>query len=169
MTIAPRGTKPVPTIPEGYGTVTPWIIGRDTAGLLAFLKQAFDAEELARVPSGEGKIGHAETRIGDSIIMMFDGPDHWPATPGFMRLYVPDGEATYQQALRAGAASVTEMTHLFFGDLVGRVRDPFGNVWWIHEHIEDVDEAEAMRRLQDPEFIKAMEYVQGAEIVPARS
>lgn len=165
MTTEPRTTTPVRKIPEGYGTVTPWIIGHDTAGLLAFLKEAFDAEELFRMADEHGRIGHAEARIGDSIVMMFDSADHWSPTPAFLRLFMPDGEAAYQQALEAGATSVTRPTHLFFGDVVSRVRDPFGNVWWIHEHIEDVSQEESIRRLQDPEWIARMEYVQGAEIV----
>lgn len=120
---------------------------------------------FASLTNESGRIGHAEARIGDSIVMMFDGPDHWRDTPAFMRLYVSDGEAAYQQALTAGATSVTRPTHLFFGDVVSRVRDPFGNVWWIHERIEEVDEGETARRLQDPEWIARMEYVQGSEIV----
>ena len=147
--------------PPGYGTVTPWIISPDTARLIEFTKTAFGAQELARVPGPDGKsIGHAEVRIGDSVVMMFDARDGWPGTPAFLRLYVPDASAVYQRALAAGATSVTEVTALFFGDRVRRVRDPLGNIWWIQSHDEDVDPAELARRPQDPAAAQALRYVE---------
>jgi PhnB protein len=161
MTDAMTGT--VRTIPEGYHTVTPWILSRDSAQLIAFLERAFAGQEIARVVGEDGAIGHAEVRIGDSVVMMFDAKPDWPDTPGFLRLYVDDANATFQQALRAGATAVTEVTHLFWGDLVGRVRDPQGNLYWIQQRIENVSEEEMARRMSDPHFIAAMEYVQGAE------
>jgi uncharacterized glyoxalase superfamily protein PhnB len=148
--------------PGGYTTVTPWIIGRDTAGLLDFLKAAFDAEELGRVVGEDGKIGHAEVRIGDAVVMAFDSPDGWADTPAFLRLYVPDSEAAQRRAIEAGATEVTRQTVLFWGDRVGRVRDPFGNLWWIQTRLENPDEAEMARRAQLPEYVEAMNYVQGA-------
>jgi PhnB protein len=151
--------------PDGYGTVTPWIISKDTAGLIDFLTQAFDATELARVPNEDGTIGHAEVRIGDSVVMMFDGRPEWPDSPAYLRLYVEDGDATYAQALAAGASSVTEVTELFWGDRVGRVRDPFGNVWWIQQRAADLTPDEIMQRSTDPAFVEAMRYVQSAQIV----
>jgi uncharacterized glyoxalase superfamily protein PhnB len=155
-------------VPDGYTTVTPWIIGRDTAGLLDFLKRAFDAEELARVVGEDGKIGHAEVRIGDAVVMAFDSRDDWADTPAYLRLYVPDSEETQRRAIEAGATEVTRQTVLFFGDRVGRVRDPFGNLWWIQTRLEDLDEAELMRRAQLPEYVEAMAYVQSAELVNGR-
>ncbi|WP_328613665.1 VOC family protein [Amycolatopsis sp. NBC_00355] len=152
-------------VPDGYTTVTPWIIGRDTAGLLDFLKRAFDAEEIARVVGEDGKIGHAEVRVGNAVVMAFDSRDDWPATPAYLRLYVPDSEQTQRKALAAGATEVTRQTELFFGDRVGRVRDPFGNLWWIQTRLEDLDEPELVRRAQLPEYIAAMNYVQGADLV----
>jgi PhnB protein len=151
-------------VPEGYTSVTPWIIGRDTDGLLAFLREAFGAEEIARVQGADGAIGHAEVRIGDAVVMMFDGPPGLPDTPAFLRLYVPDGDAVFRRALAAGAAAVTEMTELFWGDRVGRVRDPFGNLWWIQTRVAEVDAQEAERRAEQPEFIAAMEYVQSGDL-----
>ncbi|MFI7636703.1 VOC family protein [Nonomuraea sp. NPDC049400] len=156
------------TIPEGYTTVTPWIIGHDTAGLIDYLKTAFDAVELARVTDDEGRIGHAEVRIGDAVVMMFDAPPHWPSTPAFLRLYVPDADAAHRRAVEVGGASVTEVTHLFWGDRVGRVRDPFGNLWWIQSRVEEVSPEEMERRMSDPVFTKAMEYVQSADFFPDR-
>jgi uncharacterized glyoxalase superfamily protein PhnB len=127
------------------------------------VREAFGAEELARVHVEDGSIGHAEVRIGDSVVMMFDTKADWPETPCFLRLYVEDCDAVYQQALKAGATSVTEVTYLFFGDRVGRVRDPFGNLWWIQTRIEDLDYEEMETRAQQSEFV-AM-YVTGAKIV----
>ncbi|WP_290055495.1 VOC family protein [Amycolatopsis solani] len=149
-------------VPAGYTTVTPWIIGRDTAALLDFLKQAFDAEELGRVMGEDGSIGHAEVRIRDAVVMAFDGPADWAETPAFLRLYVPDSEETQRRAIAAGATEVTRQTVLFFGDRVGRVRDPFGNLWWIQTRLEDLDETEMARRAQLPQYVEAMKYVQGA-------
>jgi uncharacterized glyoxalase superfamily protein PhnB len=155
----------VPAIPPGYGTVTPWIVSRDTARLIDFARAAFGAEELAlgawpRVPGPAGQIGHAEVRIGDSVVMMFDAHEDWPQTPCFLRLYVEDSDAVYQRALGAGAGPVTQMTSLFFGDRVGRVRDPLGNIWWIQSHIEDVDPAQLAQRPAEPAAAEALRYVE---------
>jgi PhnB protein len=152
-------------IPEGYHGVTPWIIGKDTAGLMDFLAAAFDAEDLGRVADEQGRIGHAEMRIGDSVVMMFDKPD-WPPTPAFLRLYVEDVLATLEKAVTAGGTVVTEPTHVFWGDLVARVSDPFGNLYWLQTRIEEVDPAEMERRMTDPEFTAALEYVQSALFMP---
>jgi PhnB protein len=158
-------TEKVSPIPDGYHSVTPWIIGKDTAGLIEFLKAAFDAVELGRMADEQGNIGHAEVRIGDSVVMMFDKPD-WPPTPAFLRLYVDDTHATIEKAVAAGATVVTRPTHLFWGDLVGRVSDPFGNLYWVQTRIEIVDEDEMMRRMSDEKFMSAMQYVQGALFIP---
>ncbi len=156
MTTSPNAVQP---IPEGYHTVTPWIISRDTATLLDFMKQAFGAEEIARVYNEDGTIGHAEVKIGDSIAMAFDWGGEWE-TPCFLRLYVEDGDAVYQQALAAGATSVTEMTNLFFGDRVGRIRDPLGNIWWIQTRLENLDPEEMAKRAGEKQYRDAMHYVQ---------
>ncbi|MFF1507269.1 VOC family protein [Streptomyces sp. NPDC058326] len=152
----------VKAVPDGYTTVTPWVIGRDTAGLIDYLKRAFGAEEVGRFVLEDGSVGHAELKIGTGRIMAFDSPPGWDPTPAFVRLYVEDAEAVHRRAVEAGGTSVTEVTHLFFGDKVGRVRDPYGNLWWIQTHIEDVSEEEMARRLTDPEFTRAMQYVSGA-------
>jgi PhnB protein len=159
MTTEPNAVQP---IPEGYSTVTPWIISRDTAKLLDFMKQAFGAEELGRVYNEDGTIGHAEARIGDSIVMAFDAKEEWPDTPCFLRLYVSNGDAVYQRAIAAGATSVTEITSMFWGDQGGRVRDPFGNVWWIQTHVEDVAPEEMEKRAREKKYLDAMQYAQGS-------
>lgn len=153
-------------VPEGYTTVTPFIITRDSDRLLRFVQEAFGGKELARVVGEDGAIGHAEVRIGDAIIMMFDAKKDWPDTPAFLRIYVEDCDATYRQALKAGATSVTEMTSMFWGDRVGRVRDPVGNLWWIQTRLEDLDPAEMERRATQKEYIDALNYVQSAQFFP---
>src|SRR4029453_5358009 len=116
-------------------------------------------EELARVEVEGGAIGHAEARIGDSIIMMFDSP--FPvATPGLLRLYVEDGDAVFRRALAAGATPVTQPTDLAWGDRGGRGRAPLGNIWWIQGRIEEPPPDEVARLFQDPEFTERMRYVQ---------
>ena len=124
------------------------------------MKEAFGAQETARVHNEDGTIGHAEFRIGDSVVMAFDAKQGWPETPGFLRLYVEDGDAVYRRALEAGAGSVTEMTDLFFGDRVGRVRDPQGNLWWIQARLEDLDLREMEKRAAQKEYLDAMQRVQ---------
>ncbi|MFC0623413.1 VOC family protein [Kribbella deserti] len=157
----------VTPIPDGYHAVTPWILGQDTAGLMKFLAAAFGAEELfPPVVDEHGRIGHAEMRIGDSVVMMFDRPD-WPPTPAFLRLYVPDVEEALKNAIAAGGTVVTEPTHMFWGDMVARVHDPYGNLYWLHSRIEIVDEEEMNRRFGDPKFVDAMNYVQGSLFKPA--
>jgi uncharacterized glyoxalase superfamily protein PhnB len=164
MTTKPNPVRP---IPEGYHTVTPWIIVRGAAQLLDYLKEAFGAEELGRVYNEDGTIGHAEVRIGDSVVMMFDAKEEWPDTPAFLRLYVEDCDATYQQALKAGATSVTKPTNMPWGDRVCRVGDPFGNLWWIMTRIEDVSPEEEEKRYGQKEYMDAMQYVQSAEFFPS--
>ena len=147
-------------IPAGYTAVTPWVISRDTAGLLAFAKRAFDAQQLALMNDADGSIVHAEFRVGDAVVMAFDSKPGWPETPAFLRLYAADCDRAFQRALDAGATAVTKPTTLFFGDRVGRVRDPLGNVWWIQTHLEDLTPDEMQRRAADKANADAMAYVQ---------
>ena len=88
--------------------------------------------------------------------MAFDAKPGWPDTPGFLRLFVPDAEAAQQRALSAGASQVTEVTPLAWGDRVGRIRDPLGNVWWIQSRVEEVDPDEMTRRWRDPAWTERM-------------
>jgi PhnB protein len=150
----------VKTMPEGYHTVTPWIIAKGAAKLIDYLKEGFGAQEIARMQNDDGTISHAEIKIGDSIVMLFDAKENWPETPAFFRLYVQDGDVLFDRALKAGGTSVTEMTNLAFGDRVGRVRDPFGNIWWIQTRLEELDPAEMEKRAAEQHFIEAMNYVQ---------
>jgi PhnB protein len=150
-------------VPEGYHTVTPWIIVRGAARFLDYLRDVFGAEETARIYNEDGvTIGHAEVRIGDSVVMLFDAGDTWPETPAFLRLYVADADAVFQRAVAAGGTPVTETTELFFGERVGRVRDPWGNLWWIHTRVEELSPEELGRRAQDEKYVDAMRYVQSS-------
>jgi PhnB protein len=162
----PETPGTVRPIPEGYYTVTPFVIVKGAAKLLDFVREAFGAQEMARVPAEDGTIGHAETRVGDSVVMMFDAKEGWPATPAFLRLYVEDCDATYQRALDAGATSVTRPTNMPWGDRASRVRDPLGNIWWIMTRIEDVSPEEEGKRWGQKEYVDSMQYVQSARLFP---
>ena len=138
-------SQPVAPVPAGYHTVAPWIVARNVAQLIDFLKVAFGAQEKSRVYVGANQIGHAEVRIGDSVVLMCDARPEWPDTPSFIRLYVQDADALFQRALHAGATVVTEMAEYAHGDRVGRVRDPKGNVWWLQTHVRDVTPEQAAK------------------------
>ncbi|SMC71020.1 VOC family protein [Lentzea albidocapillata] len=152
-------------VPEGYHTVTPWLISRGrTAELIDFITEVFDATELGRV--GEApEIGHAEVRIGDSVVMLFDQPN-WQPTPAFLRLYIADDAATLKRAVELGSRVVTEPTELFWGDRVSRFADPVGNLWWLHQRVAEPTGDELAARMADPKFVEAMNYVQSAEFTP---
>lgn len=133
-------------IPEGYHTVTPYLIVDGAARLLDFVRDAFGAEERFRMAGDDGRVTHAEVRIGDSIIMVSDANDRHPALPAMLHLYVEDCDEMYRRALAAGAESVQEVTTQFYGDRSGGVRDSTGVTWWISTHVEDVSEDEVARR-----------------------
>ncbi len=135
------------TVPAGYHTVTPYLTVQGAAELIEFLKQAFEAREKERFLRPDGKVGHAEVWIGDSIIMLGEPKGAEAPIPGAFYLYVTDVDAVYQQALAAGAASVMEPADQFWGDRQGGVRDRFGNLWWLATRIEEVDSEELMRRM----------------------
>jgi PhnB protein len=122
-------------IPEGYTTVTPWIITPDSVKQIEFMEAAFGAKEIpgSRLLDRNGSISHVEVQIGNSIVILFDAGKDWPPTTAFIRVYVESSDDVYQKAIRSGATPVTKLTHLFFGDKVGRVSDPFGDIWWIQE------------------------------------
>lgn len=147
-------------VPEGYHTVSPWIISGNSARVIDFMTEVFDAEEVegSRFINPDGTIGHAEVRIGDSVILLFDAKPEWPALQSFLRVYVPDADSAFTRAIQAGGAVVTEMTTLFFGDRVGRIRDPFGNIWWIQTHVEDVSDETMQERMANPSSKKDLKY-----------
>ncbi|MBE1469947.1 VOC family protein [Kibdelosporangium phytohabitans] len=148
------------TTPAGYTTVAPWISTQDTGALLDFVKAAFDGVELGRVPLADGSIGHAEIRVGDTVLLAFDQREDWPHMPSLLRVFVPDADAAFAAALDAGAREVTALTNNAFGQRGGRIRDPFGNIWWVIANVETVTPEEGMRRLDLPEYQEQMRYAQ---------
>lgn len=141
--------NPVRPIPEGYHTVTPYLLVEDAAGLIPFLELAFGATLLGRHDSPDGRLMHASLQIGDSKVMMGQAAEQWPAMPAMLHLYVEDVDAVYRQAVEAGARSIREPEDQFYGDRSGGVIDPAGNQWWITTHIEDVSDEEIARRHEE--------------------
>lgn len=138
----------VKPIPEGFHTITPYLVVRDAAKLIDFLKNAFDAKEVHR-SAADGAIRHAQLIIGDSPIMLAEGSEQWKPLPCAMYLYVKDTDATYKQAMAAGATSQMAPADQFYGDRNAGVVDPSGNQWWIATHIEDVSDAEMSKRFDE--------------------
>jgi PhnB protein len=112
------------------------------------------------VNTDAGTIGHAEMRIGDSVVMTFDARPEWPDTPSFLRLYVADGDAVYERALAAGSTAVTEPTELSWGDRVARIRDPWGKLWWLQSPTVKLSPEAAALRANESRYVNAMRYVQ---------
>lgn len=137
----------VKAIPDGFHSVNSYLVVDGADKFIDFLKQAFGAEEIERLSRPDGKIAHAEVRIGDSIIMLGEaGGDEWKPTSAAIYLYVNDADATYKSALEAGAVSLMEPVDQFYGDRNANVKDPFGNLWFIATHVEDVSPEELTKR-----------------------
>jgi PhnB protein len=147
-------TNKVKPIPEGYHTATPYLIVKDAAHAIEFYKKAFGATELMRMPGPGGKIGHAEIKIGDSPIMLADevpgmgfrSPESLGGSPISILLYVEDVDVVFSEALAAGAKIQRPVADQFYGDRTGGVTDPFGHVWYIATHKEDVSPEEMKKR-----------------------
>jgi PhnB protein len=145
----------VKPVPDGYHTVTPYLIVDGAAAAIEFYKKHFGAEELVRMPMG-GRVGHAELQIGDSRIMLADefperdarGPNSRGGTPVSILLYVPDCDAMFDRAVAAGAKVKNPMQDQFYGDRSGTLEDPFGHVWTISTHKEDLTPEEMMQRMK---------------------
>ncbi len=150
----PGKVKP---IPEGYHTVTPYLTLRNAARAIEFYKRAFGAKELNRMDGPQGKIGHAELKIGDSIIMLADempgtgnkAPESLNGTCGGLFLYVENVDSVYDQAIQAGAKADQRPADQFWGDRYGKLTDPFGYSWSVATHKEDVPADEMRRRAQE--------------------
>jgi len=140
---ARRAVKP---IPDGFHTVTPYVVVRGVAEFMDFLAAAFGAKEMGRMPRADGTVMHAQVRIGDSMVMMGEHQGEGALVPGMLYLYVKDADAAYARALAAGATSIREPTDQLYGDRNAGVRDPFGNQWWMATHKEDVSDEEMRRR-----------------------
>ncbi len=137
----------VQPIPEGQQSVTPYLVVKDAAALIAFLQDAFDAEVLVRHARPDGTIMHAQLRIGGSVVMMGEPMGDQTPMPAMLHLYVEAVDQVYQQALDAGATSIMAPTDQFYGDRSGGVADKHGNHWWIATHIEDVSNEEMAKRM----------------------
>jgi PhnB protein len=141
-------------IPEGYHTVTPYLAVEDAAKAIDYYKQAFDAKERVRMDTPDGKIGHAELEIGDSLVMLSDPfpqsstrpPKEIGGTSVSIFMYVEDVDAAVKQAVDAGATVLMEVEDQFWGDRFGTVSDPFGHTWSIATHVEDVPPEEIAER-----------------------
>ncbi len=144
-------------IPQGFHSVTPYLTVNDAARAIDFYKRAFGAQELNRMDAPGGKIGHAEIKIGDSIIMLADempgtntrSPQSVGSTTGGVYLYVENADAIFNQAVSAGAHVEAPLTDMFWGDRYGRLKDPFGHSWSVATHKEDVAPAEMSKRMQE--------------------
>lgn len=147
------GVKP---IPDGYQSVTPYLIIKGAADALDFYQKAFGAEERMRLDS-KGMIMHAEIRIGDSVVMLADefpdmgyvGPQAIGGTPVSLMIYVKDVDQVFSRAIAAGAKEKRPVNNEFYGDRVGTLVDPYGHVWSIATHVEDVSADEMDRRFRD--------------------
>lgn len=141
-------------IPDGYHTVTPYLIVKDAAGAIEFYKKAFGATETARIVSPPGKVGHAEIRIGDSAIMLADefpdmgarSPQSIGGSPVSILLYVEDVDAMVDRAVAAGAQVQRPIEDKFYGDRSGSIGDPFGHTWHIATRTEDLSPEEIQKR-----------------------
>ncbi len=148
----------VKPVPEGFHTITPHLVVRNAEQAIAFYKKAFGAEEIARMTDpGGGGIMHAELKIGDSMLMLVDempqmqgwvSPQKLGGTTVAMALYVEDADALFNRAVEAGATVVMPMMDAFWGDRYGKVADPFGHMWEICTHKEDLSPEEIGKRAQ---------------------
>jgi len=143
----------VKAIPEGYHSVTPYLYVRDAAGAIDFYKKVFGATEKFRMPRPDGKIGHAELQIGDSVVMLADetpgakSAETLGGTSGSILLYLENVDSVVENAARAGAKILKPVADQFYGDRMGSLADPFGQVWSVATHTEDVSPEEMERRM----------------------
>ncbi len=126
----------VPYKPAGYSTVSPYLIVDGASNTIDFLTRVFGGTELRRFPDAAGRLMHAEVRIEDTVVMLADGGEGWPPVPAYVHLYVRDVDATYRQALEAGAVSVQEPVKKEDEDKRGGVKDAGGTTWWIATRVE---------------------------------
>jgi len=155
--LAYHGRMAAKPIPDGYHTVTPYLVVKGGAQAIDFYARAFGAEELFRLPGPGGVLGHAEVRIGDSVVMLADehpdmgyrGPQSLGGTPVSLLLYVTDVDARFQKAVAAGAKELRPVKDQFYGDRSGTLVDPFGHVWTLATHKEDLTPEQIQARYED--------------------
>lgn len=144
----------VKPIPEGYHTATPYLIVKGGADAIEFYKKAFGAKESFRMMRPDGRVGHAEIKIGDSVIMLADehpeigarSPQTIGGSPISIHLYVEDVDAVFDKAIAAGAKVQRPLQDQFYGDRTGGLLDPFGHAWYVATHIEDIAPDELQKR-----------------------
>jgi PhnB protein len=147
----------VKPIPEGYHAVTPYLIVKGAARAIEFYRQAFGASEIMRFPGPNNTIAHAEIRIGDSVVMLADGaggnefrdPHSLGASPVGLMIYVPEVDKTFKNAVSLGAKESRPVVDQFYGDRSGTLIDPFGHVWTVATHVEDVSAQEMQKRMAE--------------------
>lgn len=147
----------VKAVPEGYDSVTPYLVVRGAAKAIAFYEKAFAAKERLRLPAPGGGIGHAELKIGNSIIMLADefpdmgarGPRAIGGSPVSLLIYVEQVDDVFHAALAAGARELRPLENRFYGDRAGQLEDPFGHVWTLASHVEDVTAEQLQRRMEE--------------------
>jgi PhnB protein len=154
-------SNPVKYIPDGYHSVTPYLYIDGAADAIEFYKKAFGATEVLRMPGANGKIGHAEIKIGDSHIMLADeseqmralGPHHYGGVTASFMVYLEDVDTVFQRAVEAGGVVWRPLADQFYGDRTGGIEDPFGHHWYLATHIRDVSPEEmkqAMEQMAGP-------------------
>jgi len=144
-------------IPEGYPRVTPYLIVDDGAAAIDFYISVLGATERMRMAGPEGRVGHAELNVGDSVIMLADehpemnavGPKTVGGTPVSIHVYVEDSDGAFERAIEAGAKSLAPVEDKFYGDRSGSFEDPFGHHWNVATHVEDVPEEEMAKRAEE--------------------
>jgi PhnB protein len=156
-------------IPEGYHSITPYLHITGAARAIEFYKEVFGATEVMRMDAPDGKIGHAEIKIGDSHVMLADefpemdvrSPQSFGGSPVELLLYVEDVDALAERAVEAGAKLIEPLEDKFYGDRMGKFVDPFGHIWAVATHMEDVSPEEMEKRMAAFEFEKHAEALQG--------
>ncbi|HEX4067383.1 MAG TPA: VOC family protein [Acidobacteriaceae bacterium] len=147
----------VKAIPDGYHSVQPYLQLKGAAAAIEFYKKAFGATEIMRMPGPDGRLGHAEIRIGDSVVMLADehpergihGPAHYGGVPMTILLYMENCDGVYAKAIAAGAKSLREPADQFYGDRMVGVEDPFGFQWYIATHVKDVTPEEMQAAMKE--------------------
>ncbi|HEX7707261.1 MAG TPA: VOC family protein [Thermoanaerobaculia bacterium] len=150
---------PVHHIPDGYHSVIPYLIIDGAARAIDFYKEAFGATEVMRMEDPSGKVGHAELRIGDAHIMLADeypdlgfrGPGAVGGTPVIIMIYVENADICFQAAISRGAKEIKPLADQFYGDRSGTLTDPFGHIWTVATHVEDLSPEEMERRAKEYE------------------
>jgi PhnB protein len=137
----------VKAVPDGFHTVTPYLVVEDAGQLIEFVTKAFGATLRYAHKRPDGKVAHAEVQIGDSILMMGSVHDDTKPIPTAIYMYVPNCDELYRRAIAAGGSSIGEPADQFYGDRHGGIKDPCGNSWWVATHIEDLSEQELERRM----------------------